>query len=63
MDVYVSEKDIDSFENADNILTFFLTFLDIIILLIYLLHLKSENHAIQLLKLKYHQSCYTLTKM
>lgn len=52
MDVYVSEKDIDSFENADNILTFFLTFLDIIILLIYLLHLKSENHAIQLLKLK-----------
>ena len=52
MDVYVSEKDIDSFENADTILTFFLIFIDIIILLIYSFYLKSKNHTIKLLKLK-----------
>ncbi len=53
MDAYVSEEDIESFENADILLTYILTLFDIMFLAISFFYIKSKNENIKTLKHKF----------
>jgi hypothetical protein len=52
MDAYVNEDDIDSFEKGDILLTIIFIILDILILFIFFILLKSKDENIKLLKLR-----------
>ena len=53
MDAYVNEEDIESFENADILLTYIFTLFDSIILALSFLYIKSKNENIKTLKNKF----------